>query len=220
MLALAAASLASGDTAADAEPEFKILKHGITSEELQVKVYEGPVLCTPDEAAKNGDILAVYYTGKIDAKSRTGKPGKVFDTNIGQPTPFRFTLGKGHVIAGWDHGLEGLCAGAKATLIVAPSLASSWDGEQGATLNFDVEIVSVEAPPAPANVFALIDTDGDDYLNHAEMDAYYFEQWQSTGGANGGKVPTEFWVTNDKDEDARISWAEFPGPKGVRHDEL
>ena len=93
-------------------------------------------------AAMKGDTVKVLYTGWLDDGTR-------FDGNEDTGEPFAVILGEGHVIKGWDEGLEGMAKGARRKLIIPPDLGY---GEQGsgdtipadATLVFDVEVVDIE----------------------------------------------------------------------------
>ena len=90
-------------------------------------------------AAQPGDMLTVNYTGKLEN-------GSVFDTSVGK-APFKFTLGAGQVIAGWDQGLVGMKVGGKRILIVPPALAYGAQGigpiPPNATLTFEIELLTI-----------------------------------------------------------------------------
>lgn len=95
-------------------------------------------------------VLEVHYTGKLEN-------GSVFDSSIGRDRTFRFTLGAGQVIPGWDQGIRGMRPGGKRLLTIPPELAYGKAGAgetipPNATLIFEVELVSVTPPP-----FASID---------------------------------------------------------------
>lgn len=103
-------------------------------------------------AAKKGDRVWVHYTGKL-------ADGKKFDSSRDHAettTGIEFTLGAGHVIKGWDEGIEGMKVGEKRTLIIPPELGYGDRGSGGvippkATLTFDVELAGLhQAPQQPA----------------------------------------------------------------------
>ena len=100
-----------------------------------------------EPTAKPGDLVWVHYTGKLE-------DGKVFDSSLNPPQPgrpsepFRFRLGDGQVIKGWEEGIAGMSIGEKRQLIIPASLGY---GEQGspptippnATLIFDVQLIGI-----------------------------------------------------------------------------
>ena len=85
-------------------------------------------------------VIQVTYTGWLVNGSR-------FDTNVGGG-PFRFTLGIGQVIPGWDQGVAGMKVGGKRKLVIGSSLAYQNQGQgpipPNATLVFDVELLGVQ----------------------------------------------------------------------------
>merc|ERR1712028_105822 len=105
-----------------------------------------------DQTVTSGNNLSMHYTGTIDPSSATGEKGKQFDSSRGRGQTFDFEIGAGEVIKGWDQGIVGLCVGAKANLIIPPELGYGENGAGGdipggATLHFDVEVVSINAAP-------------------------------------------------------------------------
>lgn len=54
-----------------------------------------------------------------------------FDNNLTQEKPFRFQIGKGAVIKGWDQGVVGMKKGAKRLLVIPASLAYGATGVPG-----------------------------------------------------------------------------------------
>jgi FKBP-type peptidyl-prolyl cis-trans isomerase len=107
------------------------------------------------EKAKAGEMVTMNYTGKT-------LDGKTFDSNTDpafkHTEPFKFPLGQGRVIPGWDEGVQLLNKGSKATLYIPSPLAYGPQGsrpniEPNTILMFDVEVVDIEAAPknpAPA----------------------------------------------------------------------
>lgn len=91
--------------------------------------------------AKTGQTAKMHYTGWLTN-------GKKFDSSIGSQ-PYRFVIGHGDVIKGWDEGVLGMKVGGKRQLRIPPSLAYGNKGYPGvippdATLIFDVQLMSVQ----------------------------------------------------------------------------
>lgn len=74
--------------------------------------------------------------------------GQVIDSSIPRGEAFKFVLGAGQVIPGWDEGIRLMQVGDKMRMIVPPNLGYGDRGAggvipPGATLIFDVELISV-----------------------------------------------------------------------------
>jgi FKBP-type peptidyl-prolyl cis-trans isomerase 2 len=128
-----------------------------------------------------GRFLEMHYTGTIDKSSATGVKGKQFDSSVGRGS-FKFELGGGLVIKGWDEGLVGLCKGAKVSLVVEPEKGYDVQPESeippGATLHFDIEVVGISdtgsSKPVPTNLFAMVDVDPKDgQLSQEEIFSHF-----------------------------------------------
>lgn len=95
--------------------------------------------------AEPGDQVNVHYTGWL---WKDGAKGDEFDSSQKRNRPFKFTLGAGQVIPGWDLGIDGMKVGTKATLIIPPEMGygakASGPIPANSTLCFDVELVSIE----------------------------------------------------------------------------
>ncbi len=94
-----------------------------------------------DEAA-SGKVVEVHYVGV------SWKTGKQFDASWDRGDTFKFTLGKGQVIAGWDQGVAGMKVGGRRRITIPPNLAYGKRGAGGAigpdeTLVFVVDLVGV-----------------------------------------------------------------------------
>jgi len=189
---------------------FALAAVAFAADDVDIKVISKPDECT--KLTKAGDQLGMHYTGTIAKSSEKGTPGKQFDSSVGRGKPFDFTLGQGQVIKGWDQGLLGMCVGEKRELTIPPSLGygdagAGGDIPAGATLHFSVECVSIgEGAPQP-NIFADIDKNKDGALTKDELQDWFKSNHQRD-------VPPELMKTEDKDEDGKVSWAEFSGPKG------
>ena len=96
-----------------------------------------------------GKTVAVHYTGWLFDAAATDNKGKKFDSSRDRGDAFRFPLGAGRVIAGWDQGVAGMKVGGQRTLVIPPELGYGARGAGGAippnaTLMFDVELLGVE----------------------------------------------------------------------------
>lgn len=92
--------------------------------------------------AEKGKTVSVHYKGMLP-------DGTVFDSSYKRKQPIEFPLGKGHVIEGWDEGIQLLKEGDKARFVIPSNLAYGSRGAGGvippnATLVFDVELVKVK----------------------------------------------------------------------------
>jgi FKBP-type peptidyl-prolyl cis-trans isomerase len=95
--------------------------------------------------AKGGEKVTVHYTGWL---YNNREKGKKFDSSVDRGEPFKFPLGAGRVIAGWDQGVKGMKIGGKRTLILKPELGYGARGAGGAIppnamLIFDVELLEL-----------------------------------------------------------------------------
>ncbi|MEU2354084.1 FKBP-type peptidyl-prolyl cis-trans isomerase [Streptomyces misionensis] len=94
------------------------------------------------EVAKAGQTVTVHYVGVAFST------GEEFDASWNRGTPFRFPLGAGRVIAGWDRGVQGMKVGGRRQLTIPAHLAY---GDQsptpaikpGETLIFVVDLLAV-----------------------------------------------------------------------------
>ncbi len=106
--------------------------------------YEDTVPGTGAEA-EAGQTVKVHYTGWLYAD---GERGTKFDSSKDRSTPFKFKLGAGMVIGGWDEGVQGMKVGGTRLLVIPPALGYGERGAggvipPGATLQFEVELLDV-----------------------------------------------------------------------------
>nr|CAD7456933.1 unnamed protein product [Timema tahoe] len=73
---------------------------------------------------KTGQTVVVHYTGTLEN-------GQKFDSSRDRGVPFKFRLGKGEVIKGWDNGVAQMCVGQRARLICSPDFAYGSRGHPG-----------------------------------------------------------------------------------------
>jgi len=101
------------------------------------------------EGITAGRIAVVNYTGWLYDASATNNKGKQFDSSRSSGQAFRFPVGAGQVIKGWDQGVVGMKVGASRRLIIPANLAYGDSGAgavipPGATLVFDIDLVAIE----------------------------------------------------------------------------
>ena len=85
--------------------------------------------------------MSVHYTGMLE-------DGTVFDSSYPRGAPFRFVLGQGVVIQGWDEGIALMLEGARGRLIIPPDMGYGQRGTGpipgGATIMFDIWLANVD----------------------------------------------------------------------------
>ena len=94
-----------------------------------------------DEATP-GSIVEVHYVGV------SWKTGRQFDASWDRADTFKFGLGKGQVIRGWDEGVAGMKVGGRHRLTIPPDMAYGKRGAGGVigpdeTLVFVVDLIGV-----------------------------------------------------------------------------
>jgi FKBP-type peptidyl-prolyl cis-trans isomerase FkpA len=98
--------------------------------------------------AQAGQQVAVHYTGWLHDAGAPLQRGRKFDSSKDRGSPFRFQLGGGMVIAGWDEGVQGMQVGGTRVLTIPAQLGYGARGAGGvippnATLVFEVELLAV-----------------------------------------------------------------------------
>ncbi|CAB3382012.1 FK506-binding protein 2 isoform X2 [Cloeon dipterum] len=200
------------------------MAHAAGEAKLKVETVSVPEGCT--QKSKLNDMLTMHYTGTL-------ADGTKFDSSHDRDQPFTFQLGVGQVIKGWDQGLVDMCVGEIRKLTIPPSLGYGDKGAGsvipgGATLYFEVELISLGDSPPPVNVFKEIDENQDQQLTREEVSNYLKKQVAEQEGGeisedvkrmmqDQDKLVEEIFQHEDKDKNGYISHEEFSGPK---HDEL
>lgn len=107
------------------------------------------------EGISSGQQAVVHYTGWLYDPSAPERKGKQFDSSRNSGRPFRFVIGQGRVIRGWEEGVQGMQPGGQRQLIIPADLGYGATGAgngqipPNATLLFDIELLAIEDPPAP-----------------------------------------------------------------------
>ena len=105
--------------------------------------YEDTVV-GPGAVAEKASMCSAY-TGWL---FNDGQQGTKFDSSKDRGQPFEFPLGAGHVIKGWDEGVQGMAVGGTRRLVIPAALGYGARGAGGvippnATLLFEVELLGV-----------------------------------------------------------------------------
>ncbi|GGY61676.1 peptidyl-prolyl cis-trans isomerase [Streptomyces omiyaensis] len=92
--------------------------------------------------AKPGAVVRVHYVGVTFAS------GKEFDASWDRQEPFKFAVGGGRVIKGWDRGVRGMKVGGRREIVIPPRLGYGKQSPSplipaGSTLVFVVDLLSV-----------------------------------------------------------------------------
>ncbi len=113
--------------------EKQTMNNGLVIEDI--KIGDG-------QEVEKFNIVTVNYTGLLEN-------GTKFDSSLNPGrSPFRFTVGAGQVIKGWDEGLMGMKVGGKRKLTIPPELGyGSRDNgpiPANSTLIFEIDLLGIE----------------------------------------------------------------------------
>ena len=110
----------------------------IMSDDLQIE----DLVVGEGAEVKQYDIVNVNYTGSLTN-------GNVFDSSLNPGrSPFRFTVGAGQVIKGWDEGLIGMKVGGKRKLTIPPNMGygnrQTGPIPANSVLIFEIDLLNIE----------------------------------------------------------------------------
>jgi len=112
------------------------------------------------EEPKDGGLVTVNYIGRT---YKDGRAQDTFDNSYKRGFPFKFVMGQGKVIPGWEEGLKTMREGGRRKLVIPPELAYG-DREMAggmipanSELYFECELVEVGAAGSGALELFLID---------------------------------------------------------------
>jgi peptidylprolyl isomerase len=123
-----------------------------TAEKPEVEIPEGQspsyqlelddITVGDGEEAVAGRVVEVHYVGV------SWSNGQEFDASWNRGDTFKFGLGKGQVIPGWDQGVAGMKVGGRRRITIPPQLGYGKRGAGGVigpdeTLVFVVDLIGV-----------------------------------------------------------------------------
>ncbi len=128
-----------------------------------------------------GATVEVHYEGRLV------ETGAVFDSSRARGKTFRFTLGEGKVIGGWEVGVSSMQVGELSEITCAPQYAYGAKGippmiPPSATLRFEVELLAIEQQATDSRSFA------DDYGDTARTPGAISAAYQSKMAAKPTKA--------------------------------
>jgi FK506-binding protein 1 len=95
-----------------------------------------------------GDMVEVHYVGTLASN------GKLFDSSRNRGEPFRFRIGDGMVIPGWEISLTQMSLGEKSNVKIPSKLAYDTQEIPGvipanSELMFEIELLNIYRPLRP-----------------------------------------------------------------------
>ncbi|XP_061838471.1 peptidyl-prolyl cis-trans isomerase FKBP14-like [Nerophis lumbriciformis] len=188
--------------------------------EVKIEVLHKPFLCR--RQSKYGDMLLVHHqvyfeNGTLFHDSRANSAD-------GDKHAMWFTLGIREAVAGWDKGLQSMCAGEKRKLTIPPALAFGKEGNgkipPESTLIFMVELLEIRNGPRSHESFQEMDLNDDWRLSKTEVKEYLRKEFERHGYPPNDTVHenmvADIFAKEDENKDGFISSREFT----YKHDEL
>jgi len=118
-----------------------LTQNNITTEATASGLYYIETIAGAGNKPTVGQTVEVHYTG-------TFIDGEKFDSSYDRGVPFKFILGAGQVIKGWDEGISYMKVGTEATLIIPSNLGYGSNPPSGippySTLIFKVKLLGIE----------------------------------------------------------------------------
>ena len=186
-----------------AEPAEPVVLEGASTTDsglqfLEITAGEGR---TPEE----GNIVTMHFTGTLP-------DGTMFGDSHSSGSPITVVFGNGELLPGWEEGLAMMKEGGEAQMVLPPELAFGEEGfgmiPANSEIILDVELLTVEDPPQPAEV-------AESDLTETESGLKYFDIVEGDGATPeiGGTVSTDYVMWVQEDDAARyVLSSEGQGP--------
>merc|ERR1712072_487298 len=182
-----------------------------------IGLIERPRTCK--KTTRRGDLVRVTFNVSIG-------DGKAFEKRY-ENEPLEFVIGDGHLIGGFDVGLQDMCEGEVRHLTVPPQYGYGSNGmgnlPSRVNLYFIVKMVSFTSVPkkeqSKSNTFKKIDINKDKHLSQDEVRAYLEESGvpDKPGEHGQRQIIRDIFREEDRNGNGFIDHIEF---SGVKRDEL
>ena len=165
---------------------------------IEVTVGEG-------SSPQAGDLVNMHYVASLP-------DGTVLGNSYSSDQPVASIMGREQLLPGWEEGVMLMKVGGRSQFLLPPELAF---GEQGygmvppnSQIIVEVEVISIEPPPAPMAVDEADLTTTDSGLQY-----YDIEVGEGMEAVEGSTVTTQYsiWVQGE-DENLFIGSSEMGGP--------
>jgi FKBP-type peptidyl-prolyl cis-trans isomerase len=125
----------------ESEPNTDLFSSLPTESQQAIQVTKEDLKVGEGDEAQEGKTVSVHYVGTLT-------DGTKFDSSRDRNEPFKFSIGAGEVIPGWDQGVMGMKIGGVRKLTIPPELGYG-DQDLGvippnSTLIFEVELLEVK----------------------------------------------------------------------------
>lgn len=123
------------------------------------------------DSPPSGSEVTVHYVGTL------ADSGKKFDSSRDRSEPFKFKIGEGQVIKGWDEGVATMKRGELALFTLKPEYAYGKSGSPpsippNSTLNFEVELIDFnDEQEVTAGITKKVLSQGEGWRNAEEEGA-------------------------------------------------
>lgn len=122
---------------------------GMESVEIAPGLMSRTLVAGDGAVVEPGHTAVVHYTGWLYDPEADKNRGQKFDSSVDRGAHFRFPVGAGRVIRGWDEGVAGMQVGEVRELTISPDMGYGERGAgtvipPGATLVFVVELADIE----------------------------------------------------------------------------
>ena len=162
---------------------------------------------------KDGQWGMMHFKLEVDASSERGTPGEVLENTrlLGMPAMGHFT--KKTVFPGWYVPLVNrVCKGDKIVFTIPPEMGFN----DNVTLRFELEMLEIDDKEIELpSLFDRIDLNNDGQIDKDEFGAFQKLTNQNRKGGDEENNPIYLFDFDDENENEKLSWKEFSGPKGT-----